>query len=82
MTQLWEDDQFLPDAVFDRSSLCEVVWAVQVPQVTTPHKCAQPRVSTMHEEPVRSKEVLSGFRRVEARVRQSADEEGHVEDRA
>ena len=54
------DDQLLPDAAFDRvSSLCEVVQAVQVPQVTTPRKCAHlSHVSALHKEPVCSKEVL------------------------
>ena len=82
-SEFWEDDFLCSDAVFRQvSSLCEVVQAVRaVPQVTSPRKCAQlPRVSTLHEEPVRSKEVLWGFWRVEARVRQRADGEGHVED--
>ena len=50
---------------------------MHVPLVTTLRKCAQLLcVSTLHEEPVRSKEVLWEFRQVEARGRQGVEEKG------
>ena len=69
MTQkLWEDDQLLPDAVFNRSRRCARSCGPSSGNDSAQMRTV-PRVSTLHEKQVRSKEVLWEFRRVEEYVR-------------